>query len=158
MNTIRCFKWQLSCSLKAWKKRNTYLLSRAILWPPFDYEEEWKLPKMLFKNSNRRLRSVTKFSYLYVQKAKFWPVALSLPSSSAFLPLFDGHWLKFISVGKGFGKTNSETRFSSVRSFQAIFAFVTSHAKTYTNGFPFSNGFPFTSRLSAVRTAWLPVS
>ena len=36
--------------------------------------------------------------------------------------------------------------------------YVTSHAKTYTDGFPFSNGFPFTSRLLAVRTAWLPVS
>ena len=36
--------------------------------------------------------------------------------------------------------------------------YVTSHAKTYTDGFPFSNGFPFTSRLSVVRTAWLPVS
>ena len=42
-------------------------------------------------NSTRRLCSVTKFSYMYVQKAKFGPVALSLPSSSAFLPLFDGH-------------------------------------------------------------------
>ena len=38
---------------------------------------------------------------------------------------------------------------------------VTSHAKTYTNGFPFSNGNPFTSRFSSVqlkfasvRTAW----
>ena len=56
-------------------------------------------------NSIRRLRSVTKFSYLYAQKEKFWPVALSLHSSSAFLPLFDGNWRKFISVGKGFGKT-----------------------------------------------------
>ena len=36
-------------------------------------------------NSTRRLHSVTKFSYLYVQKAKFWPVALSLPSSLPFL-------------------------------------------------------------------------
>ena len=59
-------------------------------------------------NSTRRLHSVTKFSYLYVQRAKFWPVALSLPSSSASLPLFDGHWLKFISAGKGFGKTKDE--------------------------------------------------
>ena len=38
---------------------------------------------------------------------------------------------------------------------------VTSHTKTYTNGFPFSNGNPFTSRFSpvqkkfaSVRTAW----
>ena len=29
--------------------------------------------------------------------------------------------------------------------------YVTSHAKTYTNGFPFLNGKPFTSRLSAVQ-------
>ena len=36
--------------------------------------------------------------------------------------------------------------------------YVTSYEKTYTDGFPFSNGFPFTSSLSAVRTAWLPVS
>ena len=39
---------------------------------------------------------------------------------------------------------------------------MTSHAKTYTNGFPFSNGNPFTSRFSSVqlkfasvRTAWV---
>ena len=68
-------------------------------------------------NSTSRLHSVTKFSYLYVQKAKFWPVALSLPSSSASLPLFDGHWLKFILVGKGFGKTKDGwlNKISSVR-------------------------------------------
>ena len=39
---------------------------------------------------------------------------------------------------------------------------VTSHAKTYTNGFPFSNGKPFTTRvlpvlknIAPVRTAWV---
>ena len=39
---------------------------------------------------------------------------------------------------------------------------VTSHAKTYTNGFPFANGKPFTTRvlpvlknISPVRTAWV---
>ena len=32
-----------------------------------------------------------------------------------------------------------------------ISLYVTSHAKTYTNGFPFLNGKPFTSRLSAVQ-------
>ena len=48
MNTIRCLKWQLSCFLKAWEKRNIYLSSGAVFWPPSGYEEEWKLPKMLF--------------------------------------------------------------------------------------------------------------
>ena len=41
-------------------------------------------------------------------------------------------------------------------------SFVTSHAKTYTNGFPFANGKPFTTRvlpvlknIAPVRTAWV---
>ncbi|MCV6576251.1 MAG: hypothetical protein OIF58_11000, partial [Cohaesibacter sp.] len=40
--------------------------------------------------------------------------------------------------------------------------FVTSHGKTYTNGFPFANGKPFTTRvlpvlknIAPVRTAWV---
>ena len=40
--------------------------------------------------------------------------------------------------------------------------YVTSHAKTYTNGFPFANGKPFTTRvlpvlksIAPVRTAWV---
>ena len=48
-----------------------------------------------------------------------------------------------------------------MNSDQSLFSNVTSHAKTYTNGFLFSNGNPFTSRFSpvpkkfaSVRTAW----
>ena len=66
-------------------------------------------------------------------------------------------------------RTNSPTN-SSQQSSKYLFKtkmsrahkLVTSHAKTYTNGFPFSNGNPFTSRFSSVqlkfasvRTAWV---
>ena len=106
MNKIRSLKWQLSCFLKAWEKRNNHIFVKpshflATVW----LRRGMEIAKNAVYNSTRRPHSVTKFSCLYVQKAKFGPVALSLPSSSASLPLFDGHWLKFISVGKGFGKT-----------------------------------------------------
>ena len=69
-------------------------------------------------------------------------------------------------------RTNSPTN-SSQQSSKYLFKtkmsrahkLVTSHAKTYTNGFPFSNGNPFTSRFSSVqlkfasvRTAWVNCS
>ena len=123
MNTIRCFKWQLSYSLKAWKTRNTYLPSRAILWPPFDYEEEWKLPKMLFIILTEGCILLLSSAICMYRRQNFDLLPCrSLRCLPFFLFLMDID-LNSFRWEKGLGKLKmgSETRTWSVRSFQAIF-------------------------------------
>ena len=117
MNTIRSFKWRLSCFLKAWKKRNRYLWSRAILWPPSDCEEEWKLPKMLFiilpegcvllLSSAICMYRKQNFDLLPCRSLRRLPLFLFLTD----IDLNSFRWEK--SLGKL--KMGGETRFSSVR-------------------------------------------
>ena len=120
MNTIRCFKWQLSCFLKAWKKRNTYLSSRAVFWPLSDYEEEWKLFIILSEGCVLLLSSAIcmyrrqNFDLLPCHSIRRLPFFLFLMD----IDLNSFRWEK----GLGKLKMGSEARFSSVRSFQVIFA------------------------------------
>ena len=124
MNTIRSFKWRLSCFLKAWKKRNRYLWSRAILWPPSDCEEEWKLPKMLFIILPEGCVLLLSSAICMYRRQNFDLLPCrSLRRLPFFLFLMDID-LNSFRWEKGLGKLKmgSETRFSSVRSFQVIFA------------------------------------
>ena len=120
MNTIRCFKWQLSCFLKAWKKRNTYLSSRAVFWPLSDYEEEWKLFIILPEGCVLLLSSAI---CMYRRQNFDLLPCRSLHRLPFFLFLMDID-LNSFRWEKGLGKLKmgSEARFSSFRSFQVIFA------------------------------------
>ena len=123
MNTIRSFKWRLSCFLKAWKKRNRYLWSWAILWPPSDCEEEWKLPKMLFIILPEGCVLLLSSAICMYRRQNFDLLPCrSLLRLPFFLFLMDIDLNSFRwEKGLGKQKMGSETRFSSVRSFQVIF-------------------------------------
>ena len=117
MNTIRCLKWQLSCFLKAWEKRNIYLSSRAVFWPPSGYQEEWKLPKMPFIILPEGcILSLSSAICMYRGQNFDLLPCRSLRRLSLFLFLMDID-LNSFRREKGLGKLKmgGETRFSSVR-------------------------------------------
>ena len=110
--------------LESVEEKKHVFVKLSLFWPLSDYEEEWKLPKMLFIILSEGCVLLLSSAICMYRRKNFDLLPChSIRRLPSFLFLMEID-LNSFRWEKGLGKLKmgSETRFSSVRSFQVIFA------------------------------------